>query len=56
VNYDVSDSILLFAGIQNATDAYPNRIGSNSIFLSGTWPSTYDVIGRKFFAGMTARF
>jgi outer membrane receptor protein involved in Fe transport len=56
VNYDLNESILIFAGIQNATDAYPNRIGSNSIFLSGTWPSTYDVIGRRFFAGMTARF
>lgn len=53
-SWAVNDTVALRAGINNLTDelapVYTPSVASN------TDPSTYDVLGRRFYVGVTARF
>ena len=53
-SWAVNDTVSLRAGINNLTDelapVYTPSVASN------TDPSTYDVLGRRFYVGLTARF
>ncbi|WP_279350444.1 TonB-dependent receptor domain-containing protein [Erythrobacter litoralis] len=49
---NVNDRFELRAGANNLFDKQPPEFGGNSV----TPTSTYDVIGRRFFVGATARF
>ena len=49
---NVDDRFELRAGVNNLFDRQPPEFGGNSV----TPTSTYDVIGRRFFVGATARF
>jgi len=53
--YDFTDSFALTVGIQNLTDLKPPVIGDNDE-QANTYPSTYDVFGRSFFANAKLRF
>jgi len=53
--YDFTDSLALTVGIQNLTDLKPPVIGDNDE-QANTYPSTYDVFGRSFFASAKVRF
>ncbi|WP_114395092.1 TonB-dependent receptor domain-containing protein [Oleisolibacter albus] len=52
--YDVSENISLRGGIVNAFDQKPRLYTPN--VQDNTDPSVYDVVGRRFFAGVTAKF
>ncbi|WP_309091265.1 TonB-dependent receptor domain-containing protein [Phenylobacterium sp.] len=52
--YDVNDEVRVRAGVNNLFDKDPPLFTSYS--NSNTDPSTYDVLGRRFFVGVTARF
>lgn len=53
-SWDVNGTVTLRAGVNNLTDelapVYQPSIASN------TDPSTYDVLGRRYYVGLTARF
>ena len=53
-SWNVNDAVALRAGINNVTDelapVYAPSIASN------TDPSTYDLLGRRYYVGLTARF
>ena len=53
-SWNVNDAIALRAGINNVTDelapVYSPSVASN------TDPSTYDLLGRRYYVGLTARF
>ncbi len=50
----VSDSMTLRAGVNNLTDQQP-PVYSPSI-AANTDPSTYDLVGRRYFVSLTTRF
>jgi iron complex outermembrane receptor protein len=52
--WDVSERVTLRAGVNNVTDEAP-RTWSPGI-QANTDPSTYDVLGRRYFVGLTAKF
>jgi outer membrane receptor protein involved in Fe transport len=54
-DYLISDSIELFGGIHNLTDNDPPLLAGNQS-QSNTDPSLYDVYGRRYYLGVTARF
>ncbi|WP_286748933.1 TonB-dependent receptor [Sphingopyxis sp. SCN 67-31] len=53
-SWNVSDSFVLRMGVNNLTDKAP-RTWTPGI-QSNTDPSTYDILGRRFFVGVTSRF
>jgi outer membrane receptor protein involved in Fe transport len=52
--YALSERVTLRAGVNNLTDKDPYLFTSYS--NSNTDPSTYDVLGRRYFVGLSARF
>ena len=59
VSINVNDKFTFRVGIQNAFDKQPPIIGDtsgNGFAAGSTFPNTYDVLGRTFFAGVTAKF
>jgi iron complex outermembrane recepter protein len=52
--YDLTEKVTLRAGVNNLTDKHPPLFTSYP--NSNTDPSTYDVLGRRFFVGVRARF
>jgi len=55
MTYDFTDSLALTFGIQNLFDKTPPVIGDNDE-QANTYPSSYDVFGRSFFASAKVRF
>jgi iron complex outermembrane recepter protein len=53
--YDFTDSFAMTFGIRNVFDRKPPVIGNNDE-QANTFPSTYDVFGRSFFANAKVRF
>lgn len=53
--YDINDNLELYGGATNLFDNGPPFLGANQVQVN-TNPSTYDVIGRRFFMGITARY
>ena len=54
LNYDFAEGYSLLIGIDNVTDEDPPRF--HSAFNAETEPGVYDVIGRRFYTGITIRF
>lgn len=52
--WDLSETITLRAGVNNLTNEEPELYSSYS--NSNTDPSTFDVLGRRYFVGLRARF
>ncbi len=52
--WEVSDRVVVRAGVNNLTDQDP-RTWSPGI-QANTDPSTYDILGRRYFVGLTAKF
>lgn len=52
--YDVNDAVSLRMGVNNLFDEQPPLYSPN--IQANTDPSTYDVLGRRYFVGLTARF
>lgn len=52
--YDVNDAVSLRMGVNNLFDEQPPLYSPN--VQANTDPSTYDVLGRRYFVGLTARF
>lgn len=52
--YNLTEKISLRAGINNVTDQDPRLY--TPFVQANTDPSTYDVLGRRFFVGLNARF
>jgi outer membrane receptor protein involved in Fe transport len=59
-NFTIQDSYTLRLGIQNAFDKQPPIVGSaaggTAYNAANTFPSVYDVLGRTFFVGITAKY
>lgn len=53
-SYDITDSLTLRAGVNNLFDQEPRLYSPN--VQSNTDPSVYDVLGRRFFVGLNAKF
>lgn len=53
-SWAISDTVSMRLGVNNVGDEQP-RIYSPGV-QANTDPSTYDVLGRRFFVGLTARF
>ena len=53
--YDITDSLFLTLGVDNIFDKNPPILGNNDE-QANTYPATYDVFGRTYFARATARF
>ena len=54
-NFEINDMIEFYGGIKNLMDNDPPLLGGNQT-QSNTDPSVYDVYGRRYFLGLTARF
>ena len=54
-SWDVNDNVTLTGGIDNLLDEEPPILGDNQE-QANTWPATYDVFGRTFFARATLKF
>lgn len=52
--YDITDRVTLRVGVNNLLDEEPQIYSPN--IQSNTDPSTYDVLGRRYFIGINARF
>lgn len=53
-SWSVNDTVSLRAGVNNLTDEQPNVYSPG--VQANTDPSTYDVLGRRYYVGLTARF
>lgn len=53
-SWAVNDTVALRAGVNNLTDEEPNVYSPG--VQANTDPSTYDVLGRRYYVGITARF
>jgi outer membrane receptor protein involved in Fe transport len=59
VSFDVNDAFTLRLGVQNVFDKKSPIVGDTvgaDPTAGGTYPNTYDVIGRTLFAGATVKF
>ena len=54
-NFEINDKIEFYGGIKNLMDSDPPLMGRFQT-QSNTDPSIFDVYGRRYFVGMTARF
>ncbi|WP_163930151.1 TonB-dependent receptor [Paraferrimonas sp. SM1919] len=52
--YHFNDELTASFGVKNLTNESPNRVSNGSD--ADTSPETYDVLGRRFFAGVNLRF
>jgi iron complex outermembrane recepter protein len=52
--YDISKNISLRAGVSNLLDQQPRLYSPN--IQANTDPSTFDVLGRRYFVGLNARY
>jgi len=53
--WDVNDNFTFTAGVDNVLDTSPPVLGDNQE-QANTFPATYDVFGRTYFASVRARF
>lgn len=53
-SWSINDTVSLRAGVNNLTDEQPNIFSPG--VQANTDPSTYDVLGRRYYVGLTARF
>lgn len=53
-SWAVNDTVVLRAGVNNLTDEDPRTYSPG--VQANTDPSTYDVLGRRYYVGLTARF
>lgn len=53
-SWSVNDTVVVRAGVNNLTDEEPNVFSPG--VQANTDPSTYDVLGRRYYVGMTAKF
>lgn len=53
-NWSVNDAVSLRAGVNNVGDQEPRTW--NPGVQANTDPSTYDILGRRYFVGLTAKF
>ena len=53
-SWSVNDTVSLRAGVNNLTDEQPPVY--TPAVAANTDPSTYDVLGRRYFVGLAARF
>ncbi|MGO4409174.1 MULTISPECIES: TonB-dependent receptor domain-containing protein [unclassified Brevundimonas] len=53
-SWSINDTVSLRAGVNNVTDEQPNVFSPG--VQANTDPSTYDVLGRRYYVGLTARF
>jgi len=53
-SWSVNDRVSLRAGVNNLTDEQPNVYSPG--VQANTDPSTYDVLGRRYYVGLTAKF
>jgi len=53
--YDFNDMFQLFGGVENLFDNEPPLLGDAQV-QANTDPSLYDVLGRRYFEGVQARF
>lgn len=53
-SWSINDTVSLRAGVNNLTDEQPNVFSPG--VQANTDPSTYDVLGRRYYVGLTARF
>ena len=53
-SYDITKNITVRGGISNLTDQQPRLYSPN--VQSNTDPSTFDVLGRRYFVGLNAKF
>lgn len=53
-SWSVNDTVSLRAGVNNLTDEQPNTFVPG--VQANTDPSTYDVLGRRYYVGLTAKF
>ena len=59
VNFDINDRFSMRLGVLNLFDKKPPIVGDTTGSTAGagsTFPNTYDVLGRSFFAGVTVKF
>jgi len=54
-SWDLNDNFTFTAGVDNLLDRQPTILGDNQE-QANTYPATYDVFGRTYFARATARF
>lgn len=54
-SWQVTDSVRLTAGVDNLFDEKPPILGDNQQ-QANTWPATYDVFGRTYWANIRAEF
>jgi iron complex outermembrane recepter protein len=54
-SYDISDQLTFYGGINNLLGRDPPLISNSYAPFANTFPSTYDVNGREFFIGITAK-
>jgi outer membrane receptor protein involved in Fe transport len=52
--YAITPNLAIRAGISNLTDQQPRLYSPN--IQSNTDPSTFDVLGRRYFVGLNAKF
>ena len=58
INFDISNRFSMRLGVLNAFDKKPPIVGDTTGSTAGagsTFPNTYDVLGRSFFAGVTVK-
>lgn len=59
-NFTVEENFTFRLGVQNAFDKQPPIVGSaaggTAYNAANTFPTVYDVLGRTFFAGITAKY
>jgi len=53
-HYDITDYLVLRAGVNNVLDQQPRLYNPSQ--QDGTDPALYDIIGRRYFVGVTAKF
>lgn len=54
-NYDASDGISIWGGVNNVFGEDPPILGANQS-RANTWPDTYDPYGTQFFLGTSVKF
>lgn len=55
-NYDLTGNLEVYGGVNNLFDAKPTPLGFNLAGDANVDPDIYDIMGRRFFIGMRARF
>jgi outer membrane receptor protein involved in Fe transport len=56
-SYEVLKGISISAGVLNIANKQPRVLGDNDqADTANTWPAVYDVVGRRVFLGVNARF